>query len=55
MCVLTYAQSRMVFGKVEFLPPSRYTSALGVVFAQRKGGLTEDEARAVIAGIRSMS
>jgi DNA helicase II / ATP-dependent DNA helicase PcrA len=55
MCVLTYAQSRMVFGKVEFLPPSRYTSALGVVFAQRENGLTEDEARAVIAGIRSMS
>ena len=55
MCVLSYASTRMVFGRLQRPVPSRYANALGVAFRQREAGLTEEEARAAAAGVKSMT
>jgi DNA helicase-2/ATP-dependent DNA helicase PcrA len=52
---LSYAATRMVFGRFQSQTPSRYASALGGRFQQREGGLSEEEARAVADGIRRMA
>jgi DNA helicase-2/ATP-dependent DNA helicase PcrA len=46
-CVLTYASTRMVYGRNTRMTPSRFTANMGGAFQERTGGLTAGEAAAI--------
>jgi DNA helicase-2/ATP-dependent DNA helicase PcrA len=47
-CVVSYAEQRFINGHVAFHAPSRFTSDLGGTFERRDGGLSTEQAEAVV-------
>jgi DNA helicase-2/ATP-dependent DNA helicase PcrA len=50
-CILSYASRRFINGAMRGHAPSRFTTAVGTPFSYRDGGLSQDEAAAVVAEV----
>lgn len=53
-CILSYSQSRLVFGKYARSAPSEFTISTGGRFSHRVGGLTDGEANAVMGDYQNL-